>query len=192
MVAARSPRLLTLREYLMIDRVAAAKSELVRGVMYAMTGGTLQHSRITANIIGVLREKLHGGACAVYDSNLRIWIAKADIATYPDASVICSDPHFAEDEPRDTVTNPSVVVEVLSRSTETYDRGDKLVAYQSCPSMKHCILVNPDPPSVEVFTRTAHGGWAVAGATELSASVVLVHLGIELPLAELFEGAGGT
>jgi Uma2 family endonuclease len=188
MTSVRRPRLLTLDEYLQIEQASPTKSEFVRGEVFAMGGGTLAHSRIVMNIGTALSVRLRGGRCRVFDSNLRVYLAEADVATYPDVTVICGEPALLKDGQRDTVTNPTLVVEVLSSSTEAYDRGEKLLAYQTCKSLHHCLLVAQDRPVAELFTRDANGAWTPSVATGLDGSLdALQHLKIDLPMAELYE-----
>lgn len=187
MTSLRRPRLLTLDEYLNIEQGSPTKSEFVRGEVFAMGGGTLAHSRIVMNLGAALSARLRGGRWRAFDSNLRVYLAEADVATYPDVTVICGEPALLRDGQRDTVTNPTLVAEVLSSSTEAYDRGEKLLAYQKCKTLQHCLLVAQDRPVVELFSRDAGGLWTPSVATGVNAVIALRHLEIDVPMAELYE-----
>lgn len=127
-VAALSPV-----EYLSIERASVYRSEYLHGEMFAMAGGPARHSRIKTNLLGQLNSRLKGQPCTTYDSDLRIK-CPTGLYTYPDASVICDDLEF-DDEHRDTVLNPTLIVEVLSKSTEAYDRGKKFDHYRTFQSL---------------------------------------------------------
>jgi len=189
MVTVRRPRLLTLSEYLSLERSAPSRSEYVRGEIYAMTGGTARHSLISANTIRALGNRLDNNRCRVFDSNLRLWVEAADLVTYPDVMVVCGKVQFLDDKPADTVANPAVVVEVLSPSTEAFDRGDKFAAYRLVPSLRHYVLVSQDRPQVEVFTRTETTAFVPSVALGMDAQLLLPHLELSIPLADLYAGA---
>jgi Uma2 family endonuclease len=176
----------TPEEYLRLEREASYKSEYHDGEIFAMAGGTAEHSAITASVIGALHGQLKGNRCAPYDSNLRIKIATADLYTYPDVSVICGPLEYV-DQHRDMVTNPTLIVEVLSDSTEAYDRGKKFAHYRTLPSFAEYVLVSQKEPLVEVFFKLPDGTWQLTPARGRDAVVRLQSLGIELQLAEVFD-----
>jgi len=134
---------LTEAEYLALERSAPFKSEFFDGEMFAMAGGSPMHSLMGANLIGELRSKLKGGPCRPFTSDLRIKIEATGLFTYPDVSVICGPLHFVEGTD-DTVVNPTLIVEVLSDSTEAYDRGEKFQHYRQMPSLKEYLLLASD------------------------------------------------
>jgi Uma2 family endonuclease len=177
---------LTDGEYLEIERAAEFKSEFFEGEMFAMAGGTPQHSLISANIAGEIGFRLKKSSYTVYNSNLRLKIEATGLFTYPDLSVICGPLQFAEGT-KDTVLNPSLLVEVLSNSTEAFDRGKKFEHYRQIPSLQAYLLVSQKEPRIEQFIRQSDGCWMLNEAVGLDATLELPSLQISLPLAEVFD-----
>jgi Uma2 family endonuclease len=186
MALAPSAQSVSADEYVRQERAATYKSEYYAGEMYPMPDAGPEHSLITANIIGELGNLLKGTDCAPYDSNLRLWVRKSGLYTYPDASVICGPAEFA-DERRDMVTNPAVIVEVLSDSTETYDRGNKFEHYRTLPSLREYVLVSQKAPLVDIFTRRDGAAWALTPVRGLEAIAPLESMGVELRLREIYD-----
>jgi Uma2 family endonuclease len=183
------PQRYTLEEYFRLERDSSVKHEFRHGEIIDMSGGTPSHSLITANVVGELRGRLKGSPCRVYDSNLRIRIAKKVRYAYPDASVICDEPQYDPLDPsRLTVTNPRLVVEVLSPSTEKYDRGDKFLYYLELESLEEYVIVAQDAPRVETLFRQGDGTWLLAFAMGRDAVARLRSLRIDLPLNEVYAG----
>lgn len=145
-------------EYLAFERSSDQRHEYADGEIFAMSGGTVEHSLLSGNVNFELRVALGERGCLVLTSDMRIKIAARNRYVYPDASVVCERPAF-EDEKRDTLLNPLVVVEVLSDSSEAYDRGDKFAQYRSIPSVREYVLLSQKEPLIEVFTRQPDGGW---------------------------------
>ena len=143
---------LTPAEYLAKERAATYRSEYFGGEMFAMAGGSPRHSLIKVNVVGEFRARSRHSPCTAYDSDLRILVARTGLYTYPDASVICGPLEF-EDPRRDTVLNPTLLVEVLSESTEAYDRGKKFSHYRQIPSLREYLLVSQEEPKIERFLR---------------------------------------
>jgi Uma2 family endonuclease len=179
-------QLLSPEEYLTRERKAAFRSQFYRGEMFAMAGGSPRHSLITANVIRELGSALKGRPCTAYDSNLRIRVSTTGLYTYPDASVICGKLEF-DDEHRDTVLNPTVLVEVLSPSTEAYDRGKNFGHYRQLPSLQEYVLVEQDGPRVERHARNADNTWTVTFKSGRDQSLELVSIGVALRLAEIYD-----
>lgn len=176
-------------EYLRREREALDKHEYRDGEILLMAGGTVHHSRIQANIIGELYARLKGKPCAVHESNLRVRIPRTVLYTYPDVSIICGQPEFDPNDPSgETVTNPRVIVEVLSESTEAYDRGEKFGRYLQLDSLEEYVLVTQTAPRIETFWRQAEGTWLFTAFSGLEAAAKLRCLGIELPLADVYAG----
>ncbi|WP_437715435.1 Uma2 family endonuclease [Sorangium sp. So ce448] len=146
------------QEYLDFERSSPLRHEYADGELFAMAGGTLEHSAIAANILGELRNALRGRGCRVLTSDMRIKIAATRRYVYPDGAVVCARPEF-EDEQRDTLLNPRVIVEVLSDSSEAYDRGDKFAQYRTLQSLEEYVLASQKAPRIEVFTRQPDGSW---------------------------------
>jgi Uma2 family endonuclease len=179
----------TPEEYLARERDAADRHEYYHGEVFAMSGGTPDHSLIISNVNGELRARLKGKPCRVYDSNLRIRIPRTTLYTYPDVSVICGDRQFDPlDTRRETVTNPTLIVEVLSPSTEAWDRGGKFQNYRQIESLREYVMVASDKPLVETYLRQQEGTWVLNAIGGLEARARLVSLGVELDLAEVYSG----
>ncbi len=176
---------LTPAEYLGIERTATSRSEYLRGEMFAMAGGSPTHSRIKTNVLGELRSRLKGNPRAPFDSDLRIK-CPTGLYTYPDASVICSELEY-DDEQQDTVLNPTLLMEVLSKSSEAYDRGKKFDHYRTIPSLREYVLISQDEPMIQRFLRNDDDTWTLSAVADLNQSIRLQSLGIELPLAEVYE-----
>jgi Uma2 family endonuclease len=177
---------ITSAEYLVRERAAEFRSEYFAGEMFAMAGGSFRQSLIKANLVAELRADLKGRHCFVCDSDLRIKVVASGLYTYPDASVICEPIEF-EDDKRDVVLNPVLVVEVLSPSTEAYDRGKKFEHYRRIPSLREYVLVSQEAPHVEHFLRNEDRTWTLTEVSGLEAKLSLPTLGIEMSLLEIFD-----
>ncbi len=154
--------LFTFHDYLALEADSTVvKHEYFSGQVWAMSGGSPAHSRLAANVLGLLSELLRGKPCQAFTSDLRIRARATGLATYPDVSVICGrlelDP---EDAKGHTVTNPRVLFEVSSPSTDAYDRGDKLAHYQSTASVEEVVFVAQERCEVEVVRRESDGSWS--------------------------------
>jgi Uma2 family endonuclease len=186
--APQSPRM-TLEEYFRFEYTALEKHEYRNGHIIAMSGGTYEHSLIIANTIGVLHQQLKGKPCRVADSNLRVRITKTVLYSYPDALVICGDPQFDPlDSARTTITNPKVVVEVLSPSSESYDRAEKFVQYLRLESLQEYVLISQQTAHVEVYLRQDEGAWQFLYFEGRDATAKLQSIGVNLPLSEIYAG----
>ncbi len=191
MTAAESdlPRRATIAEYFAIDNAAAERSEYRAGTVVCMPGGTEPHALITMNVGIAIGFRLRGGPCRAYSPDLRIGVPRKTYCMYPDVPVVCGPAEF---DPRDpggrTVTNPRLVVEVLSPSTEAYDRGQKFEQYLLIDSLQDYVLVAQDRPRVEAYSRRPDGAWLFTYAHGLDAAVRLGSLDLDLPLAELYAG----
>jgi Uma2 family endonuclease len=172
-------------EYLEIERKAEFKSEFYDGEMFAMSGGTRWHSLISANVGRELGVALKGRGCVVFESNMRVKVEATGLYTYPDVSVACEEQRFVDDEV-DTLLNPTLVVEVLSESTEKYDRGQKFQHYQLIASLKEYMLVSQHAARVELFVRESGGTWRLHQADGLEAKSTSPTLGVTLELREIF------
>lgn len=148
----------TLRDYLDIEEGSAVKHEYFDGEIYAMAGGTPEHAALAVAVSTALLTQLRGRGCRVYSSDLRIRILATGLASYPDVSVVCGPVHNDPDSPT-TVTNPTLIVEVLSDGTEEYDRGEKFEHYKQIESLEEYVLVSHREPSIEVHRRDEHGRW---------------------------------
>jgi Uma2 family endonuclease len=153
--------------------------------MFAMAGGTLRHSLIATNLARELGNRLQGGHCVPFNSDLRVKVEATGLWTYPDLSVICGPPQFAAGTD-DTVINPTVLVEVLSESTEAYDRGRKFDHYRQIPSLQEYLLVSQAEPRIDHFVRQAEERWLLSSAVGLEGNLALPSLQISISLAEVF------
>ena len=176
---------LTLSEYVAQELRTGIKHEYYRGETFAMVGGTPRHALIATNFLRESSLALKNTPCVAYNGDLRIKVDDSGLYTYPDASITCGPLQLDEDVPN-TVINPTVLVEVLSDSTERYDRGRKSDHYRHILSLQELVLISQDRPLVECFTRHASGGWLLTDVRELEESLSLKSVGITIPLAELY------
>ena len=170
-----------------MEEIAEYKSEYYGGEIYAMSGGTPEHSMITSNINRELGNALKGSNCFVFDSNLQVRIEAADQSVYPDVMVICG-PRQAYQDRRHVVTNPTLVVEVLSESTAGYDRGLKFQSYGKLPSLQEYVLVEQVHPMVEIFRQNEQGLWVLHRYQGLHAEAIFQSVGATIPLKEIYYG----
>lgn len=176
---------LTPDEFLAWERDQKDRHIYVGGEVFAMAGGSPRHNRLSARAIGRLERGVEGGPCGVYTSDQRLGMPN-DAFAYADAAVVCG-PLTLRPGTTDVVTNPSVVLEVLSKSTETYDRGDKQKAYLSLPSLEHFVLVSQREARVEVYTRQADGSFRF-DVLEGGATVHLERVGVSFAVDDLYAG----
>ena len=177
---------LTVEEYLAIEQTAAQKSEFYDGEMFAMSGGNYTHSTLKVNIYEQLNARLRGGKCRLSDSDMRVLVPATGLHVYPDASVVCGPPQFTNAQ-QTTLTNPNLIVEVLSPSTERYDRTTKFWHYQTIPAFTDYVLVTQDAPQVEHFYRNPDGEWLYRPYEGLDAVLKLPAQAIEIPLRDIYE-----
>ncbi|MBK6849952.1 MAG: Uma2 family endonuclease [Proteobacteria bacterium] len=175
---------MTPTEYVAFERASGARHEFLAGEVYAMAGGSPEHGALAAALMGELRLALRGTPCRVFTSDVRVRIVATGLTTYPDLSVVCGA--LATDlEDSDALTNPSLLVEVLSDSTEGYDRGAKAAHYRRIPSLQEYVFVSPDERRIEVFRRTEGGGWELDEALG-GQQVTLRALGVTLSVDEIY------
>ena len=172
-------------DYLALERASEFKHEFFDGEMFRMSGGTIEHSQIAANVIGELHNQLADGPCRVLTSDMRIKLPTG-LYNYPDASIVCDQPQF-EDGHKDVLLNPLVIIEVLSPSTEAYDRGKKFRHYQTCSSLREYMLIAQDRAAVDHFLRQPTSGqWLLTTFESLNAVVPLPSLEVSLSLGEIY------
>lgn len=178
---------LTPEEYLSLERAAETKSEYIDGEMVAMTGVSRSHNLIVTNLIRDLSTQVKRRPCEVYPSEMRVWIPATGLYTYPDVVVVCGEPALVDDH-FDVLTNPTVLIEVLSPTTEAYDRGRKFEHYLTLASLREYLLVSQDQPRVEQFIRQDDGAhWTFSAETGLDATVELPSIQCRLALAEIYD-----
>jgi Uma2 family endonuclease len=185
-MAAQSLPYLTPEQYLEIERKADTKSEYLRGVMYAMAGGSFVHNVILGNLVVSLANILKGRACSVHFSDLRLRVSSTGLYTYPDAMILCGPPQFADNR-NDTVTNPVAIFEILSPSTEAYDRGGKFSHYRALESLQEYILISQSEPRIERFRRLPDNRWILSESIGLEAAIELESVPCRLALSEIYD-----
>lgn len=178
--------LLTPQQYLDIERQAEFRSEYYRGEMFAMAGAGLAHNILVANVVAGLHSQLRSRPCRVLPSDMRVLVAATGLYTYPDVTVVCGDPQFT-DQRFDTLTNPNLIVEVLSPSTEAYDRGRKFEQYGAIASLQEYLLLASDRMHADLYTRQAGGGWLLTSANGPVGTLDLDRANCRLSLEELYE-----
>ena len=174
----------TPEEYIALERKAEYKSEYFDGHIIAMSGASSKHNLITGDIFYGLYPQLIGHGCEIFTSDMRVRPSLGDAYFYPDVVVVCGEPEF-EDDTFDTLLNPIVIVEVLSPSTEAYDRGEKFARYKHLTSLQEYVLVSQDKVSVEHHRR--HGTrWVLSHYRALEDVLRLPSIGCELPLRDIY------
>jgi Uma2 family endonuclease len=177
---------LTEAEYLAFEETSPFRHEYVGGEAYAMSGGTLRHNRITANTLFTLMSNLKGKPCQVFMNDVKLHVARDSAYYYPDVMVACAEQATAANESQ-VVSDPLLVVEVLSPSTEATDRREKLHAYRHLPSLQEYALISQDSQQVEVYRRQGDISWLYI-TYEPGDTVEFVCVGVTLPIAELYAG----
>ncbi len=174
----------TIEQYAELEKSAPYKSEFIAGRIYAMSGGTPKHSAIAANVTREVGTLFKRGPCHVYNSDLRVGIMPLDVETYPDVTIVCGEPQVSPFD-KNSIINPTVIFEVLSPSTERYERGEKWEHYQRLESLQEYLLVSQHKPKVEHYIRQASGAWTFTLTEGLDAVVTV--LGVPLALAEVYD-----
>jgi Uma2 family endonuclease len=185
-VSTQPKAFLTPEEYLEIERRAEFKSEYFNGEMFAMAGAKEAHNLVVAHLSRDLGVQLRSRPCRVYLNDMRVRVPSTGLYTYPDVIALCGEPHFP-DEQRDTLLNPALIVEVLSPSTEAYDRGRRFEHYKSLESLREYLLVAADRIHADLYTRQADGRWMLTSADKLEDSLTLESVDARLLLADLYE-----
>jgi len=173
-------------EYLEIERKADFRSEYYQGEMFAMSGSSRRHDWIAVQLTFLIAQHLRGKKCKLFSANMRVLATPAGLFTYPDLSVACEEPQFT-DARVDTLINPTLLVEILSPSTESYDRGKKAKLYRAIPSLQELLLISQDAYEVELYRRQADGTWSLIEAKGLESAITLTSIGYALSLRELYE-----
>lgn len=177
---------ITPEEYLAIERAAEYKNEYVNGEIFAMTGASRKHNLIAGNIYGELRQQLKGGPCEAYPGEMRVKAPAARSYVYPDVVVVCGEPQF-EDGNFDTLLNPTLVVEVLSKSTESYNRLAKSAYYRTIESLVEYLLVAQEEYRVEQYVKQADGRWLLSDVRLLDSVVALISIGCSLAPRDIYD-----
>jgi Uma2 family endonuclease len=176
----------TEEEYLALERSSPTKHEYYAGRIYAMTGAKEPHNLISGNLVATFHSQLRRKPCRVYSSDMRVKILKTGLNTYPDVAIICGQPQFT-DTVRDTITNPIVLIEILSASTERYDRGMKFEHYRTIDTLRDYILVAQDHCHIEHFARQEGGLWIFQEATDISTELYISSIECAVKLEDVYE-----
>ncbi|OQY30761.1 MAG: hypothetical protein B6243_09685 [Anaerolineaceae bacterium 4572_5.2] len=184
MLAKQSQRY-TPQEYLLREAKAEYKSEYHRGEIVALAGASINHNRIARNITTALTNASEAGGCEAFSSDLRVWIKARDRYVYPDVAVTCGEIDFVEGR-SDTITNPKIIIEVLSESTESYDRGDKFRAYWALDSLDEYVLVDQYRMRVEYFRQLNERDWFLRVFTKAEEALELKSPGVEIALEQIY------
>ena len=189
----RSETLLSADEYLALERSGFERHEWLDGLVYSMAGESIEHGIIGANLIRALGNQLSGKSCRTFTPNMKVYSrlptdrSSKGLFSYPDALVVCGQPRL-HDEHRDVIVNPQMIVEILSDSTEAYDRGEKFARYQQNASLTDYVLVAQRYPRIEHYSRLAANDWKYVWETSLHGSLHIASIDCQLSLAEVYDG----
>jgi len=176
---------LTVLDYLALERQGETRSEYLDGEMFALAGASHEHNVIVTNLVAALRPQLRARGCTLYANDMRVR-TPTDFLAYPDVMALCGERRF-DDPRRDTILNPTVIIEVLSPSTEEYDRGTKLPHFREIPSLSEALLVTQDRPYLEHYIRQASDRWLLVEISSLRHILELPSIGCRLALSDVYE-----
>jgi Uma2 family endonuclease len=182
----REPLRMSEAQYLEFERNSDTKHEYIDGEVFAMAGASVEHNQIFMATSTALFIQLQGKSCLVNPSDQRIKVTATGLFTYPDISVVCGEPKYAGNE-FDTMVNPIVIIEILSKSTEAYDRGVKFQHYRQIETLQDYLLITQDKPHIEGFTRQDDGKWTLSEAIGLTATFTIASIGCILALADVYQ-----
>jgi len=185
MTAFPSLRRYTEAEYLALEERAVHRSEFYRGEIFAMSGGSINHNRIVLNTVSALRTRLEAAPCEVFAADMRLLVEQHRLYTYPDVAVVCGHPELVAGR-NDTLTNPVVIIEVLSESTERYDRVDKFRFYRAIPTLREYVLIDQYTPRVEHYWKGADDVWMFEEIAGLDGALELRAISVALSLRDLY------
>ena len=185
-MSARPESFLTAQDYLAWERQQETRHEYLDGHVFAMTGASRRHNLLCGNLFAAIHRQLRGKSCEIYANDMRVKVSESGMYTYPDLAAACGEPRF-EDQAIDTLLNPVLIVEVLSDSTERYDRGAKFTHYRSVPSLREYLLVSQTECRVEQYARQPGSQWLLTEYQDLNACIDLESLGCRLILSEVYE-----
>ncbi|HVF44693.1 MAG TPA: Uma2 family endonuclease [Pyrinomonadaceae bacterium] len=182
----RTLSVFTAEQYLGLERHTETRHEFLDGTVYAMSGASRAHSHICYNLAGITHRQLSGTSCTGYSSDMKVRSGDATLYAYPDLTIFCGEP-LVQDDHGDVLLNPVVIFEVLSRSTEAYDRGEKFERYKTIETLTDYVLVSQDRARLEHFSRRPDGTWSPSEVSGLDASLDLASINCRLPLAEVYD-----
>lgn len=177
---------LTSEEYLALERAGDVRHEYVAGAVYAMAGGSARHNRIAGSAYAALYAQLRRRNCTIYPSDMRVRVIQTGLYTYPDITIVCGNEQF-EDAKEDTLLNPTIIIEILSPSTEKYDRGKKFQHYRTILSLREYVLIAQDDYHIERFVRQSDNTWVFSEATSREDKIDLTSIQCVLLLEEVYE-----
>jgi Uma2 family endonuclease len=178
-------RYYTIEEYLALEEKADSRSEYIDGEIIPMAGGSANHNRIAGNFYAVMNFAFKRENYEVFNSDMRLWLPKPRIYTYPDVMVVVGEPEFLENR-KDIITNPKVIIEVLSKSTESYDKEDKFKAYRTIPSFGEYLLIEQDRIYVEHYSKTTGKRWSLQKYDEKNEKIFFKTIPFEITLQDLY------
>ena len=181
---------MTREEYLAFEETAEEKHEWYKNGAFAMSGGTRNHAVVIGNVLAALHRALRGTGCILFQGDMRVQVQAAGLYTYPDLSVVCGEEEY-ETEKQTTLLNPTLIVEVLSESTERYDRGRKFAFYRQLASLQEYVLIAQDRASMEVFRKGADGHWTLFEPDD-KGRIELASVSAALRLADVYENVDLT
>lgn len=179
-------QLITPSYYLERERSATERSEYCNGCIYAMSGASLTHNRVAASLAVILGIQLRHKPCEPFFGDMRVKVSSTGLYTYPDGVIVCGEPQL-EDEHFDTLLNPTAIIEILSVSTEAYDRGDKFAHYRTLPSLTDYLLIAQSQPRIEHYYRQGNERWLYCAVEGLESSIEIATIDCTLSLAEVYE-----
>ncbi len=187
MITQTATRTYTPEEYLALEEQSETRNEYHDGEIVPMSGGTVNHNKISGNFYAYFKFAKKGQSYDVFMADVRLWIPESNRYTYPDVQIICGEVGYYEKR-KDTIINPTVIIEVLSQSTEAYDKGDKFKYYRSIPSFQEYIIINQYQYEVEQYVKTEDNKWLVSYLESAEAVLSLNSVEFEISLEELYEG----
>lgn len=187
-MTAQPKHYVTSDEYLAFERTDDKKHEYLAGTIYAMAGGSARHNRIAGSTYATLYAQLRQRQCTVYPSDMRVKVIQTELYTYPDITIVCGNEQY-EDKKEDTLLNPTIIIEVLSPSTEKYDRGKKFQHYRTILSLREYILIAQDTYHIERFARQSDNTWVLSEASSREDSIDITTIQCVLRLEEVYEKA---
>jgi len=173
-------------EYLEMEEISEVKHEYYQGEIFAMAGASEKHNLIVTNLIFILESKLRKRPCRVYPGDMRLKIEETGLYTYPDVMVVCGERKFSG-EKKNTLLNPDVIIEVLSDSTEGYDRGEKSRHYRRIDSLKEYLLISQKFKMIEKYSRTSEQRWLLTESDKADGIILIESIGCELNLSEVYD-----
>ena len=186
LMSSPNPSFVTPREYLELERKSEIRSEYIAGRIFVMSGASRRHNLIAVNLSREVSSQLRGKPCEAYVSDMRVKVAPTGMYTYPDIVAVCGEPRF-EDAQVDTLLNPTVIIEVLSESTEAYDRGEKFAHYRRLETLREYVLVAQDKVRIEHYRRQEGGEWVLSEVSDAASTLHLPSIDCHVGVGAIYE-----